>query len=294
MQTGIFTFYIPGTVDETARRIRAYGFDAVQLNLEFKDWRFDDDSSPAACRAVRETFRGHGLSIAAIAGYLNPIARDPERRRANLDRMKAMLERARDLGSPYVATETGSLHPHDDWAPHPDNESPAAFDQACAAVDELARHAAGCGAVLLMEPSVGNVVDTPAKAQALMQEIGSSALGLVADPANYVDDGNLTRADEVQRDMFARTAPYLKLAHAKDVRRIDGAPRERHHHMGDPTLYGGMEYPAAGLGELNYELYLSLLQRHCPDVPLIIEHLEEADVPRAKAFIDGQRAALQM
>ena len=294
MPTGIFTFYVPGTVDETARRIRAYGFDTVQLNLEFADWRFADDGSPAACQAVRETFRGNGLSIAAIAGYLNPIARDPARRRANLDCMKAMLERAHDLGSPYVATETGSLHPHDDWAPHPDNETPAAFEQTCEAVDELARHAAECGAVLLMEPAVGNVVDTPAKAQALMEAIGSPALGLVADPANYVDEGNLGRADEVQRDMFARTAPYLRLAHAKDVRRIDGAPRERHHHMGDPTLYGGMEYPSVGLGDLNYELYLSLLQRHCPDVPLIVEHLEEADVPRDKAFVDGRRAALQM
>jgi sugar phosphate isomerase/epimerase len=292
MQTGIFTFYVPGTVDETAKRIRAYGFDTVQLNLEFKDWRFDDDNSPAACQAVRETFRGNGLSIAAIAGYLNPIARDPARRRANLDRMKAMLERALDLGSPYVATETGSLHPQDDWAPHPDNETPAAFDQTCPAADELARHAAECGAVLLLEPSVGNVVDTPAKAQTLMREIGSPALGLVADPANYVDGGNLARADEVQRDMFARTAPYLKLAHAKDVRRIDGAPRERHHHMGDPTLYGDMEYPSAGLGDLNYGLYLSLLKQHCPDIPLIVEHLEEADVARAKAFIDERRAAL--
>ena len=93
--------------------------------------------------------------------------------------------------------------------------------------------------------------------------------------------------------MFARTAPYLNLAHAKDVRRIDGAPRERHHHMGDPTLYCGIEYPSAGLGDLNYELYLSLLQRHCPDVPLIVEHLEEADVARAKAFVEGRLTVSQ-
>lgn len=293
MQLGIFTFYVPGTVDETARRIKGYGFDTVQLNLEFKDWRFEDDSSPAACRAVRETFRGHGLSIAAISGYLNPIARDPARRRANLDRMKAIQERARELGSPYVATETGSLHPQDDWAPHPDNETAAAFLQVCEAARELSEHAAACGAVLLMEPAVGNVVDTPAKALALMEQVASPAIGLVADPANYVDDGNLARADDVQRDMFARTAPYLKLAHAKDVRRIDGAPRERHHHMGDPTLYGGIEYPSAGLGHLNYELYLSLLQRYCPNVPLIVEHLEEADISRAKAFVERGLTAPQ-
>ena len=84
MQTGIFTFYVPGTVEESAKRIRAYGFDAVQLNLEFKDWRFQDDSTRAACQAVRETFHGNGLAIAAIAGYLNPIAHDPARRRAVL------------------------------------------------------------------------------------------------------------------------------------------------------------------------------------------------------------------
>jgi len=146
--------------------------------------------------------------------------------------------------------------------------------------------------VLLLEPSVGNVVDTPAKAQSLMRQVGSPAVGLVADPANYMDDVKLAHADEVQRDMFARTATYLKLAHAKDVRRVAGAPRERHHHMGDPALYGGMEYPSVGLGDLNHALYLSLLQRHCPDVPLIIEHLEEADVPRARAFVDARRAEL--
>ena len=146
----------------------------------------------------------------------------------------------------------------------------------------------------LIEQLSEDRIEMREEASRKLEEIGSPALGLVADPANYVDDGNLARADEVQRDMFARTAPYLKLAHAKDVRRIDGAPRERHHHMGDPTLYGGMEYPSAGLGDLNYGLYLSLLQRHCPDIPLIVEHLEEADVARAKAFVDSRRAALQM
>jgi hypothetical protein len=44
---------------------------------------------------------------------------------------------------------------------------------------------------------------------------------------------------------------------------------------------------------LNDALYLSLLQRHCLDVPLVIEHLEEADVPRAEAFVDAGRATLR-
>jgi sugar phosphate isomerase/epimerase len=288
MKLGIFTHYVPGTVDETARRIKAYGFETVQLNLEFADWRFADDSSVSACRAVCETFLGHGLEIAAIAGYVNPVAPDAARRQANHERLEAILARANELGSPYVVTETGSYHPDDDWAPHPDNATPQAFLDLRDAAARLTDHARRHGAVLLLEPSVGNIIDTPAKAQALMEEIASPALGLVADPANYVDDANLARADAVLRDMFARTAAHLRLAHAKDVRRIGGAPRERHHHMGDPALWGGMEYPSAGLGDLDYGLYLSLLKAQGRALPLIVEHLDEADVPRAKAFLDAQ------
>jgi sugar phosphate isomerase/epimerase len=52
-----------------------------------------------------------------------------------------------------------------------------------------------------------------------------------------------------------------------------------------------IELPAPGLGSLNYDLYLKRLSRHYPNIPLIIEHLEEADVPRAKAFLDGKLLA---
>ena len=46
--------------------------------------------------------------------------------------------------------------------------------------------------------------------------------------------------------------------------------------------------PAPGLGDLNYDLYFQRLKQKHPNIPMIIEHLDEADVPRAKAFIDGK------
>lgn len=48
---------------------------------------------------------------------------------------------------------------------------------------------------------------------------------------------------------------------------------------------------APGLGSLDYDAYLRLLPRKHPNISLIIEHLEEADVPRAKQFIDGRLRA---
>ena len=49
---------------------------------------------------------------------------------------------------------------------------------------------------------------------------------------------------------------------------------------------GAVELPAAGLGILNYDLYMKLLGKFHPNIPLIIEHLDEGDIPRAKAFVE--------
>ena len=46
--------------------------------------------------------------------------------------------------------------------------------------------------------------------------------------------------------------------------------------------------PAPGLGSLNYDLYLKRLSEKHPNIPVIIEHLTEDDVPRAKTFLDGK------
>jgi sugar phosphate isomerase/epimerase len=286
MQFGIFTQYFSYPVRESARRIRALGFDAVQLNLEFADWRFEPGlSSRAECRRVRDIFDGEGLAVAAIAGYVNLVAPDAERREGNLARLRAILAHARDLGSPLVATETGSRHPDDDWAPHPENDSPATLDALAETVAALARVAREEGAVLLLEPTVGNVIDTAAKARALLDRVGSPYVALVADPANLIDGGNIDRAAAVVEASLDLLAGPVRLAHAKDFRRVDGAPRERHHHATDPVLYGGVEYPAPGLGDLDCGRYLAWLAEACPDAPVIIEHTAEADAARALAYL---------
>jgi len=287
VRIGIFTHYLPGTVEETAKRARSHGFDCVQLNLEFADWRFSaTETTRDECHHIREVFHRHGLSIAAIAGYINPVAPNGITRLTNLDRMAGILRLAKDLGSGLVATESGTLNPDDDWAPHPRNDTPAARDMLVDNLQVLLAQAEKHGATLLLEPAVGNVIDTPEKATWLMQAIDSPALGLVADPANFIDGGNIDVATSVLSDMYAKLGSRILLAHAKDFRRVDHQPRERHHHPSDPRLYGGVEYPAAGLGNMDYVRYLRWLDGLATSPPLIVEHLDESDIPRAKAFVD--------
>lgn len=280
MQVGIFTHYFRYDLRDAARRIRGLGFQTVQLV----------PSSSAGLQQAGKILAEEGLGIAAISGYVNLVAPDPDRRRMGREQLHVLLRNARSIGSSCVVTETGTRHPSDDWAPHPDNGRPDTYDLLVESVAETAAVGRDHGAMLLLEPSVGNVVDTPAKAARLLRDVGSPAVGLVADPANYVDGSNLEQSTDLLEALFAQLGPAIRLAHAKDFRRFDGVAREVHFHATDPALYGGVEYPAAGLGDLDYDRYVALLRRHCPDVPVILEHLDESDAARAKSFVDAKLA----
>ncbi|MBV9634322.1 MAG: sugar phosphate isomerase/epimerase, partial [Methylobacteriaceae bacterium] len=78
MQVGIFNGYFPYTLKEQAQKIKAIGFNTVQLDLAFKDIDF---STPEAitrekARRVRETFRDHDMPICTISGYTNIVHPD--------------------------------------------------------------------------------------------------------------------------------------------------------------------------------------------------------------------------
>ena len=97
--------------------------------------------------------------------------------------------------------------------------------------------------------------------------------------------------DETLRTVFDELAPYMKVAHAKDCKRAENTA-EKHVDIDADESHtfrgaGSVELPAPGLGKLNYPLYLELLAARYPNMPLIIEHLEEPDIPRAKKFVDG-------
>lgn len=289
MRLGIFTFYFPYALHVAAERIRRLGFDCVQLNMAAPGWELSPATTGAECRRVRDIFAEEGLSIAALAGYRNPIAFDRDRQAANLAYLRLMLERATDLGSPLVCTEAGSRHPRDDWAPCAENATPEAFSLLIDRLGELAHHAERNGAMLVVEAAVGTVLDTPAKLQALSDAVASPGLGFVADWPNLIDGANFDRSKAVLAAMTGTWATRIRVAHLKDVCRLGPVPRERHHHMADASLYGNMEYPAPGRGDLDLGAYVRHLESIGYTGPLILEHVAEEDVPQA---LDVARRAL--
>jgi sugar phosphate isomerase/epimerase len=300
LQVGIFTGYFPYGLEETATRIRALGFNTVQLDLHFKDV----DLSPGRitrekCVRIRETFRDHDLPICCISGYANIVHPDRPERERRLAHVEDIIRHARDLGSPYVISETGTFNPESDWVHHPRNKTEEGFEECRQVITRLARTAYDHGAVFLLETYVNNVVGSVEETARMFAAVDHPGLGLLMDPTNYFEAHNIGRMDRVLDQVFDTLADRIRIAHAKDVKRAGDDKTEKHADIGDADAaeghtfrgVGEIELPAPGLGSLNYDLYLQRLARKHPNIPIIIEHLDEADVPRAKAFLDGKLRA---
>jgi sugar phosphate isomerase/epimerase len=148
----------------------------------------------------------------------------------------------------------------------------------------------------VIEPYVNNVIGSCQEALRLFADVGEGNLGLAMDPANYFEVHNIRSMDETINGVFDALSRHIKFAHAKDVRPIE---YERGVQMTAVTAteghalrgVGPIELPAPGLGVLNYELYLQRLGRDHPNLPIIIEHVDEEEIPRAKAFLDEKLIA---
>lgn len=297
LQVGIFTGYFPYGLEESARRIRDLGFNTVQLDLIFKDMDLSiENINKRNCTRIRDVFRRHNLPVSCISSYTNIIHPNPAKRKENLARLRKIIQHARDLGSPYVPIETGTFHPDSEWLPHPKNETEEGYVECRDTIRELVNFCRDHGVTFVIEPYVNNVIGSIEKTLRLFADINDPHLGLAMDPCNYFEVHNIARMDETLKYMFSVLDKNIKFAHAKDVRLIETDKgvqltevyaSEGHAFRGT----GRIEQPAAGLGILNYDLYLQQLGKNHPNLPIIIEHLDEADVPRAKRFLDEKLMA---
>lgn len=260
MKIGIMSSAL-GKMDlkQLAEKTGSYGFRTIHLNLKSIA---DIDTgagklSTGLANHIAEEFARHGVRIPALGGYTNLIHPDEEIRRTGIRRFKEQLRFARDFGASAVATETGTLNAENQYESHPDNQSEACWQQLRSVVAELAEEAERWGVFVALEGFTKNVVSTPERMERLLEEIGSSHLGIVMDPCNYIDETNMDRQEEVMDDAFRRLGGRILLAHAKDFRIEDGR----------------MIQPAAGTGLLNYPHYLRLLTAAKPHVHLFLEHL---------------------
>jgi sugar phosphate isomerase/epimerase len=248
------------------------GIDAIQFNLGLTGGpSLPSAIPPALAERVAAAVAARGLTMAAVSGTYNMAHPDPAIRADGAQRLATLIAAAPRLGTRVVTLCTGTRDPDDMWRAHPDNTTPGAWEDSVESIAAALQTAEHHGVVLAFEPEHNNVVIDARAGRRLLDTLCSPQLKVVVDAANLIRPGELDRQGETLREAFALLGDDLVLAHAKDVR-------------ADGTVV------PAGLGGLDYGLYVDLLRESGYDGPLVLHGLPAERVPASAHYVREQLA----
>jgi sugar phosphate isomerase/epimerase len=274
LKLGIFSsVYAELPLADAVRRIKDAGFKAVVCDFAFKDVRFDAlNPDWGAVKKITGALEKSDIRVAGLSGYYNIIEADPAKRKPGEARMELLIKEWKRFGSPILSTESGTLSKQNEWADAPENHTDAGYAEFRKAIGKLVKAAEKTGAIIAIEAYYRHVIDTPERNERLYRDIPSPSLKLTMDPCNYFRNEDLPKMKPMLEEIFKRVGKQTVLAHAKDVKAAPDGP----------------DLPAAGLGVLDYPLYLRRLAELNKELNLIVEHLKRDDVPRAAKFVREQ------
>jgi sugar phosphate isomerase/epimerase len=252
---------------ELARLHRRLGFTAAYApRVDLKD--------TARMAAVRDAFAAEDVILAEVGAWCNLLAVEPERRKANLQRVVNGLALADELGARCCVDYLGTLAPDSDYGPDPANLTPDAFDLGVetvrAVIDAVKpRRARFCLEMMqwILPDSVDAYLD-------LLRAVDRPAFGVHLDPVNLVTSPRIYfGTGSLIRDCFERLGQWVASCHAKDIVL-----------RGQLAMHFDEVRP--GLGNLDYRVYVVELARLPNPPPLMLEHLpSQEEYTQAFRFI---------
>jgi sugar phosphate isomerase/epimerase len=274
MRLGIFAKTFPGTDPRVVlSAAAAAGFDVVQYNMACSGLpAMPDRVLATVVNAIRSASAEIGVETVALSGTYNMIHPDPAERAHGHARLETLAAAASDLSTRLITLCTGTRDPGDQWRSHPGNNSPDAWADLLTSMEIAVAIADRYDVDLGIEPELANVVNSAEKARTLIDQIGSSRLKVVFDPANLFETETIDAQRRIVAAAVDRLADRIVIGHAKDR-----------------TSAGG--FTTAGKGVLDYRHFLACLKAASFDGPIVTHGLAPAEAPGVAAFLRSQCAA---
>jgi sugar phosphate isomerase/epimerase len=235
--------------------------------------------------AIVKAMAAADVIIAEAGAWKNLIAHDDATRQANLDFAVHQLALADEMGARACVAYHGTAgHPGDPWqlsdnydyGPHPDNQSDAGFTRAVETARYVIDMVKPKRTKFSLEMVPWLVTDTAENYLKLLKAIDRPQFEAHIDAANMIISPRLYfNTGQMIRDCFALLGPWIVSCHAKDIV-MKGGPGNISFHMDEVV---------PGEGNLDYGAYLTEIDRLGRDVPLMLEHFDQAGYRRGLAHI---------
>jgi sugar phosphate isomerase/epimerase len=216
-------------------------------------------------RAIEQAFVEADVVIAEVGRWKNLLAADPAERQANLEFVTEGLALADEVGALCCVDIAGSYSVESWFGPHPDNLSEQFLDAAVENARKIVDAVKPQRAKFCYEMMGWALPDSPDSYVRMIQAVDRPGFGVHLDPANLINcPQRFYRNTDLLNECFDKLGPWIVSCHAKDVAwKIDMQV-----HFQEVVL---------GQGQLDYRTYLSRLAALPRDVPLMIEHMQNAE-----------------
>ena len=275
MKLGIFAKTFAGANPlEVLSRARQTGYEAVQYNMICSGLSaLPETIETAVADAVLEACEATGIEIAAVSATYNMIHPDQITRAKGRRSFAAIAAAAHRMGTRLLTVCTGSRDADDQWRHHPGNAGPEAWQDMCNEFRLLIAIAEKYDVMIGVEPESANVVDSAPRARQLIDELGSSRIRIVLDPANLFEVATSEHCKTLIQSAVELLVDRIELAHAKD-RFADG------------------RFAPAGDGVVDFAHFLGTLRRAGFSGSLITHGLRDQDASRVAELLRSKLAGL--
>ncbi len=171
----------------------------------------------------------------------------------------------------------GSFSPSSWFGPHPENLSERFFDAAVENARRILDAVKPTRTTFCYEMMAWSLPDSADASLRMLKAVDRRAFAVHLDPCNLVNSPDrYYRSSDLVRECYAKLGPHVASVHAKDL-------------TWDVEMAVHFREVRIGQGSIDHGAWLAEHARHCPDVPLMLEHLSgEAEYDAAR---DHVRAA---
>jgi len=261
-------FYKGGDPEAWADSHKKLGYGAATCPL-------GPDASDAEIEAYRQAARKMDLVIAEVGAWSNPVSRNEGERQKALEKCRNSLALADRIGARCCVNISGSRS--EQWdGPHPDNFTRATFDLIVESTRSVIDAVRPKRTFFTLETMPWAYPDSPDSYRSLIKAIDRKQFAVHLDPVNMISSPQRYYSNGAFiRDSFKKLGPQMKACHAKDI-------------LLQNRLTTHLDEVRPGLGNLDYEVFLSELSKLPDPPPLIIEHLKTSEEYRLSAeYIRG-------
>ena len=227
------------------------------------------DASDDIVKAYEQAAKEANIIIAEVGAWSNPISPDEKMQKEAQQKCRQQLQLADRIDARCCVNISGSRSER--WeGPSPDNLTEETFDMIVETTRAIIDDVKPTRTYFTLEMMPWSYPDSVDSYVQLIKAIDRKRFAVHLDPVNIVcSPQRYFRNDRLIKECFKKLGPQIKSCHGKDI-------------LLDTKLTTHLDEVRPGLGGLDYTTFLKELSRF-PDVPLMLEHLPNAEEYRLAA-----------